>query len=97
MLIRGSMDLSTLSTLDPVQFFVIGDHGIVVDHQMDAMAVQHLTLDVVDDGVARQHILPHIHLHMDAGEPLTGAVVVYHQIVVAQHLVIGARAATMVR
>ena len=70
----------------PVGGGVVGHHGVVVDHQMDAVLLQHGPLHVVDDLVALHGVLVLVHLHMEAGEPLAGAVVVDHQVVVAQDL-----------
>ena len=70
----------------PVELRVVGDHGVVVDHQMDVVAAQAFPFHVVDALVAVQGIVGGVHLHVEAGKPLTGAVVVDHQVVVAQDL-----------
>ena len=64
---------------------IVGGHRVIVDHQLDAVAVQALPLDVIDDLVAEEGVLLPVHLHMDAGEALAGAVVVDHQVMVAQN------------
>ena len=81
---------------ETVHLRVVGYHRVVMNHQMDVVAAQALPLHIVDQLMAVQGILPHIHLHMEAGEPLTGAVVVDHQIVDAQHLRMGADTQVMV-
>ena len=70
----------------PLKLRVVGDHGVIVDHQMDVVAAQTFPLHIVDDLVAFHGVFPMVHLHMEAGVALAGAVIVDHQIVIAQDL-----------
>ena len=74
----------------PVHRRIIGHHGVVVDHQMDIVRAVALALQIVDDLVALQGVLVLIHLHMETGEALAGAVIVDHQVMEAQDLGLGA-------
>ena len=73
----------------PVQLRVVHHHRVIVNHQVHVVAAQALPLHIVDDLMAFQRILPVVHFHMDAGKPLARAVVVNHQVMVAQHLGLG--------
>ena len=73
----------------PIQLRVVHHHRVIVNHQVHVVAAQALPLHVVDDLMAFQRILPAVHFHMDAGKPLAWAVVVNHQVMVAQHLGLG--------
>ena len=75
--------------LQPVALRVVGDDGIVVDHQMDVVAAQAFPLHIVDPLVTVQGVFPVVHLHMEAGVALAGAVVMDHEIVIAQHQGLG--------
>ena len=57
---------------------------------MDVVLFQADPLDVVDEVVADQGVLPGIHLQMEGGKPLAGAIVVNHQVMEAQHLLMAA-------
>ena len=70
----------------PVQLRIVHHHRVIMDHQMDVVAAQALPLHVVDQFMAFQGVLPVVHLHMEAGKTLSGAIVMYHQVVVAQNL-----------
>ena len=72
--------------LQPLQLRIVGDHGIVVDHQMDIVAALAFPLHIIDEGMAFQGIFPAVHLHMEAGKLPSGAVVVDHQIMITQNL-----------
>ena len=78
--------LAVNEVVHPFQLRVVGDHGIIVNHQMDAMALVAFPFQVVDNLMAQQGVFPAVHFHMDAGEPAAGAVIVNHQVVVAQNL-----------
>ena len=72
-----------------IQLQIPHHDGVIVDHHMDTVLLKTPALQIVDAGVAFEGVFPVIHFHMDAGKPLTGAIVVNHQIVVAQHLLVG--------
>ena len=62
---------------------VICDHGVIVNGQVDSVLLQHHSLRPVDHLVDLQHILPAIHLHMDAGKGLTRAVIMNPELIIA--------------
>ena len=68
-----------------VGFRVADDHRVVVDNQVNAQCLQALPLQIVNQLVAVQRVLLLVHLHMQTAEPLTGSVVVDHQIVITKH------------
>ena len=68
-----------------VGFRVADDHRVVVDNQVNAQCLQALPLQIVNELVAVQRVLLLVHLHMQTAKPLTGSVVVDHQIVVTQN------------
>ena len=75
--------------LEPGQLRIVDDHGVIVDHQMDIVAAQALPLHVINQLVAVHGVLPAVHLHMEAGKALAGAIVMDHQVVIAQNLGLG--------
>ena len=64
---------------------VAGDDGVKVDGGYQVILVQQVTLDTVDDVVAVHDVGIGVHLHVEADQPIAGAVVVNHQIMHAQH------------
>ena len=60
-------------------------HRVIVNDHMDVVLLQTQPLHIVNQLMAGNGVLPLIHLHMETAKTLTGAVVVDHQIVDAQH------------
>ena len=74
------------SLLAPGQLRIIHNHRVVVNDQVDVVTAQALALHVINTLVAFQRVFPVVHLHVEAGKPLSRAVIVNHQVVVPQNL-----------
>ena len=64
---------------------VAGDDGVKVDGRYQVVLVEQVALDAVNDIMAVHDVGAGVHLHMEADQPVAGAVVVDHQIMHAQH------------
>ena len=53
---------------------------------MDAVPFPAVPFNVVNDVVASHGVFPHIHFHVHRGKPLSGTIVMDHQIVKSQDL-----------
>ena len=69
-----------------VELCVVGDDGVIMDTQMDAVPFPAVPFNVVNDVVASHGVFPHIHFHVHRGKPLSGTIVMDHQIVKSQDL-----------
>ena len=59
-----------------------------MDHQMNAVLLQDLPLDIIDNIMAVHQLLRGAHLDMNAGKPPARPVIVHHQVVQPQHPVV---------
>ena len=69
-----------------VELLVVRHDGVIVDDQVHPQLAQGVALDIVEDVVAQQRVLAAVHLGMHAGEALAGTVVVHHEVMDAEDL-----------
>ena len=68
-----------------VYFGIVGHNGIIVYYKVRAVVFQAFALHPVYPCMAGHRVLVFVYLNMNAGVPPAGAVIVYHEIVAAQH------------
>ena len=74
--------------MNPRQLLVVGDNRVVMNDQLHTEFLSHLPLQLVNSLVRVENILVVIHLHMRACKTPAGSVVVNHEIMDAENLVL---------
>ena len=69
-----------------VELSVVRHDGIIVDDKVHPQLPQGVALDIVEDVVAQQRVLAAVHLGMHAGKALAGTVIVHHEVMDAEDL-----------